>query len=81
MKLCKREKLIQLGYGNDAKFFCVFLAKCLVKVFLSSFVYSSDVFKLCHAVDPTEIPSSGGGPNGPRRTGFNLSWLGQNMSY
>ena len=30
-----------------------------------------------------KIPSSGGGPHGPRRTGFNLSysWLGQNMSY
>jgi len=32
-------------------------------------------------MDPTEIPSSGGGPHGPRRTSFNLSysWLGQNM--
>jgi len=43
----------------------------------------TEVFNLCHAVDPTEIPSSGGGPHGPRRTGFNLSysWLRQNMSY
>jgi len=42
-----------------------------------------EVFNLCHAVDPTEIPSSDGGPHGPRHTGFNLSysWLGQNMSY
>jgi len=42
---------------------------------------TSEVFNLCHAVDPTE--SSGGGPHGPRHTGFNLSysWLGQNMSY
>jgi len=31
-----------------------------------------EVFNLCHAVDPTEMPSSGGGPHGPRRTGFNL---------
>ena len=38
-----------------------------------------EVFNLCHAVDPTEILSSGGGPHGPRRTGFNLSysWFGQ----
>jgi len=44
---------------------------------------TSEVFNICHAVDPTEIPSSGGGPHGPRLTGFNLSysWLGQNMSY
>jgi len=44
---------------------------------------TAEVFNLCHAVDPTEIPSSGGGPHGPRCTGFNLlySWLGQNMSY
>jgi len=44
---------------------------------------SREVFNLCHAVDPTEIPSSGGGPHGPRRTGFNLSysWLVENMSY
>jgi len=43
----------------------------------------AEVFNLRHAVDSTEIPSSGGGPHGPRRTGFNLSysWLGQNMSY
>jgi len=45
---------------------------------------TTEVFNLCHAVDPTEIPSSGGGPHGPRRTEFNVlsySWLGQNMSY
>jgi len=43
----------------------------------------TEVFNLCHAVDRTGIPSSGGGPHGPRRTGFNLSysWLDQNMSY
>jgi len=40
-------------------------------------------FSACHAVDPTEISSSDGGPHGPRRTGFNLSysWLIENMSY
>ena len=27
----------------------------------------AEVFNLCHAVDPTKIPSSGGGPHGPRR--------------
>jgi len=37
----------------------------------------AEVFNLCHDVDPIEIPSSGGGPHGARRTGFNLSysWL------
>jgi len=27
---------------------------------------SAEVFNLCHAVDPTEIPSLGGGPHGPK---------------
>jgi len=45
--------------------------------------FTSEVFKLCHAVDPIEMPSLGGKPHGPRRTCFNLSyyWLGQNMFY
>ena len=50
---------------------------------VANVTYVRLVFNLCHAADPTEIPSSGGGPHGPRSTGFNLSyfWLGQNMSY
>ena len=30
------------------------------------------VFNLFRAADPTTIPSSGGGPHGPRRTGCNF---------
>jgi len=35
----------------------------------------AEVFNVCHTVDPTEIPSSVGGPHGPRRAGFNLSYV------
>jgi len=41
----------------------------LLQVFAMLIYTNSEVFNLCYAVDPTEIPSLGGGPHGPKVRG------------